>query len=35
MSGIDLADGRRIRKGAPDSVVNRVQGAAWEDSLGA
>jgi K+-transporting ATPase ATPase B chain len=25
MSGIDLADGRRIRKGAPDSVVKRVQ----------
>ena len=26
MSGIDLPDGRRIRKGAPDSVVKRVQG---------
>ncbi len=25
MSGIDLTDGRRIRKGAPDSVVKRVQ----------
>ena len=25
MSGIDLADGRKIRKGAPDSVVKRVQ----------
>src|SRR6202035_5468880 len=25
MSGIDLPDGRRIRKGAPDSVVRHVQ----------
>ncbi len=25
MSGIDLPDGRRVRKGAPDAVVNHVQ----------
>jgi K+-transporting ATPase ATPase B chain len=25
MSGIDLADGRRIRKGAPDAVINHVK----------
>ena len=30
MSGVDLADGRRIRKGAPDAIIKFVQGRTGE-----
>ena len=30
MSGIDLADGRRIRKGAPDAIIKFVKGSNGE-----
>ena len=32
MSGIDFADGRRIRKGAPDAVVKFVQAEQGHDA---